>query len=178
MILIASTVELNAGLITIMMIGTVVQFGFNAMVALYIHRARGNSDRIGVMEAKLDNANKLQHELTGRLVDERMRAMTHTIASHVQGFVSTLEEMKLRLRDGDQTFSQLGERDHHLELQSITAIRDLKEYIIQHAASKDDLREHQKRTDSAMEKIGDRFTTQDREINRIGERVGARKAGA
>ena len=114
----------------------VFQLVFSAVVSVTLWRLSAWQRRYEGLEGKL-------HETTTRLVDERFRAMTHEINGHVQGLLLALEEMKVRIQNGDVELRGLGERDQRIELAVAAKLDLLKDYIRDYAAGKKDLEKHE-----------------------------------
>ena len=112
------------------------QLVFSAVVSVSLWRLTAWQRKYEGLEGKL-------HETTTRLVDERFRAMTHEINSHVQGFVLALDDMKQRLQHGDAEVRGLGERDQRIELALSAKLDLLKDYIRENTAGKKDLEKHE-----------------------------------
>jgi hypothetical protein len=112
------------------------QLVFSAIVSVTLWRLTAWQRRYEGLEDRL-------HDATTRLIDERFRAMTHQVNSHVQGFVLTVEEMKARLQAGDGELRGLSDRDQKIELALAARIDHLKDYIRDTAASKKDLEKHE-----------------------------------
>ncbi len=121
----------------------VFQLVFSAIVSISLWRLTAWQRRYEGLEGKL-------HETTARLVDERFRAMTHEVNSHVQGLVLALEEMKQRVHLADHEFRALGERDQKIELHLASKIDVLKDYIRDHAAGKKDLDKYEAAVDRKL----------------------------
>ena len=112
------------------------QLVFSGVVSLSLWKLTAWQRRYEGLEDRL-------HEATTRLVDERFRAMTHEVNGHVQGFLLTLEELKQRVRSGDDGIRTLGDRDQKIELSLAARFDQLKDYIRDTAASKKDLEKHE-----------------------------------
>lgn len=124
----------------------VFQLVFSAIVSITLWRLSAWQRRYEGLEGKL-------HEATTRLVDERFRAMTHEVNSHVQGLLLALEEMKLRIQSGDAELRGLGERDQRIELQVAGRVEQIKDYIRDFAAGKQDLEKHQVSVDRKLSHV-------------------------
>ena len=94
-----------------------------------------------------------QHELVTKLVDERFRSMTHELNNNVNSFSMTLEELKTRLKETEQTFDMLIRAAHVQEMKGLERLEQVKDYIRDQTASRADMREHQKSVDTKFEKI-------------------------
>ena len=112
------------------------QLVFSAIVSITLWRLSAWQRRYEGLEDRL-------HETTTRLIDERFRAMTHEVNSHVQGFVLTVEEMKQRITHGDGEIRGLSDRDQKLELLLAARLDHLKDYLRDTAATKKDLEKHE-----------------------------------
>jgi hypothetical protein len=112
------------------------QLVFSAVVSITLWRLTAWQRRYEGLEDRL-------HEASTRLIDERFRAMTHEVNSHVQKFLLTVEEMKQRLQSGDCEIRGLSDRDQKIELALAARIDHLKDYIRDTAASKKDLEKHE-----------------------------------
>ena len=99
--------------------------------------------RLTAWQRRYDGLEERLHEATTRLVDERFRAMTHEVNSHVQGFLLTLEELKGRIHSGDAELRTLGDRGQKIELTLAGRFDQLKDYIRDTAATKKDLEKHE-----------------------------------
>ena len=114
----------------------VFQLVFSAVVSISLWRLTAWQRRYEGLEDRL-------HEATTRLIDERFRAMTHEVNSHVQGFLLVLEELKQRVQFGDGELRSLGDRDQRIELALSGRFDQLKDYIRDTAATKKDLEKHE-----------------------------------
>ena len=114
----------------------VFQLVFSAIVSITLWRLTAWQRRYEGLEDRL-------HEATTRLIDERFRAMTHEVNSHVQGFLLTVEEMKQRIHLGDGEIRGLSDRDQKLELLLAARLDHLKDYLRDTAATKKDLEKHE-----------------------------------
>jgi paraquat-inducible protein B len=117
------------------LIGTLFQFIFNAIVAVALQRSRQVKDDLTSLRTKL-------HETAEKLIDERFRAMSHSLNNHVQQFVATLDDMKERLQDGDENFDSITERNQKIELAAVARISDLKEFMRETFCTKSDQCHH------------------------------------
>ena len=114
----------------------VFQLVFSAVVSITLWRLTAWQRRYEGLEDRL-------HDATTRLIDERFRAMTHEVNSHVQGFLLTVEEMKQRIQLGDGEIRGLSDRDQKIELLLSARLDHLKDYIRDTAATKKDLEKHE-----------------------------------
>ena len=116
-----------------------------------IQAATEREARINAAEAKL-------HEATTKLIDERFRAMTHEVKTHVQGLTGTLDLLKLQLEDGSKAVGELYDVDHKIELGVASKIDQIKDYIREKAATKDDLKEHERSVSAKFDRQGEQIS--------------------
>ena len=114
----------------------IFQLVFSFVVSLTLWRLTAWQRRYEGLEDRL-------HDATTRLIDERFRAMTHEVNSHVQKFLLTVEEMKQRIQLGDGEIRGLSDRDQKLELLLSARLDHLKDYIRDTAATRKDLEKHE-----------------------------------
>ena len=124
----------------------IFQLVFSFVVSLTLWRLTAWQRRYDGLEERL-------HEATTRLVDERFRAMTHEVNSHVQGFLLTLEELKQRIQSGDGEIRTLGDRGQKIELTLAGRFDQLKDYIRDTAAGKKDLEKHESSVERKLAQI-------------------------
>lgn len=78
-----------------------------------------------------------------RTSDQVIEARMMTIQTRVEGSMKVLDaivaEMNRRLERGDRAFDNLGERDRKLELKTQEMIAELRQWVVEKAASKSDL---------------------------------------
>ena len=146
----------------------IFQLVFSFVVSLTLWRLTAWQRRYEGLEARL-------HEATTRLVDERFRAMTHEVNSHVQGFLLVLEELKQRVQLGDGELRTLGDRDQKIELALAARLDTLKDYIRDHAASKADLEKHETTFDRKWGQVELRLGELSSTVAVLSERVGSRQ---
>jgi hypothetical protein len=143
----------------------VFQLVFSAIVSISLWRLTAWQRRYEGLEGKL-------HETTTRLVDERFRAMTHEVNSHVQGLVLALEDMKQRIHFGDAEVRGLGERDQRIELSLAGKVDAIKDYIRDNAANKKDLEKHEAAVDRKLGMVEQRLTDLTSSVAVLSERSG------
>ena len=124
----------------------IFQLVFSFLVSLSLWKLTAWQRRYEGLEDRL-------HDATTRLIDERFRAMTHEVNSHVQGFLLTVEEMKTRIQSGDGEIRGLSDRDQKIELALATRIDHLKDYIRDTAASKKDLEKHESTVERKLAQV-------------------------
>jgi hypothetical protein len=120
---------------------------FSAAITLGLYKVSIVVDRHDKQEKQSEQVistlkNNL-HETATKLIDERMRAITHELRGHVQGLVNTIDDIKGRLQDGDGTFGELATADHKIELQVVQKIGLLREWMLETFAGKTDLAAHE-----------------------------------
>ena len=124
----------------------VFQLVFSAVVSITLWRLTAWQRRYEGLEDRL-------HDATTRLIDERFRAMTHEVNSHVQGFLLTVEEMKQRIQLGDGEIRGLSDRDQKIELALSVRFDHLKDYIRDTAATKKDLEKHESTVERKLSQV-------------------------
>ncbi len=129
------------------------------------------SQKIAGLETKLEESVKGTHELATKLVDERFRGMTHEVKSHMQGLLSTIDEMKLRLRDGETQFANIHDGGHALKLEITKGLAEIKQVVTEKAASKQDLKEHQSEMTAKVKEIQTHLGQQDVKHAQLAQRV-------
>lgn len=142
----------------------IFQVSFAALVSLVLWR-------LGVGQKRVDTTDERLHALTSKLVDERFRAMSHEVNGHVNGFMLTLEELKLRLKETEQTFDQLIRAGHVQEMKGVERLEQVKDYIRDQTASRQDLREHQKNADAKFDRIMQQMAEMQSAIAVVAERA-------
>ena len=142
----------------------VFQLAFSAVVSVALWRLTAWQRRYEGLEQRL-------HETTARLVEERFRAMTHEVNSHVQGLVLTLDDMKGRLQHGDGELRSLSERDQKIELALAGRIDVLKDWIREHAAGRGDLEKHEAAFERKLGTVEQRLSDLTSNVAVLSERV-------
>jgi hypothetical protein len=123
-----------------------VQMLFNAALGWVAWKMRSDRAQITSLEDRV-------HETTVKLIDERMRAISHEVKAHAQSLVSTIDDLKTRLQDGDQRFEKLGEKDHSIELKTMREILEFQKEIARDGVTRKDLKEHQDSMSRAVESL-------------------------
>lgn len=131
----------------------IAQWVFNVIVAVLLYRLRRNDEVTDSLKKKVELSDEKQHELVAKLVDERFRAMSHEVNNHMQQFLSTIDEMKQRLQEGDGELRVLSERDHGLELKTLNALNDIKLHVVEKAATKEDLKRHEEQVEKKFNEL-------------------------
>jgi chromosome segregation ATPase len=124
----------------------IFQLVFSFVVSLTLWRLTAWQRRYEGLEDRL-------HDATTRLIDERFRAMTHEVNSHVQKFLLTVEEMKQRIQSGDGELRGLSDRDQKLELLLSARLDHLKDYIRDTAATRKDLEKHESSVERKLAQV-------------------------
>lgn len=120
-----------------------------------------------ILSRKDAGSDKLEdrlHETTTKLVDERLRSTTHEIRDHVHGLLTTMEEMRGRIKDADGAMDGLSERDQKTELAMAAKFDQLKDYIRDNTASKQDVKDHENSVRTQMGQMSEK-------ISNLGEKV-------
>src|SRR4051812_390388 len=66
------------------------------------------------------------HETAAKLVEERFRAMTHSLNNHVHGFTTALDELKARVNEANEDVDGLVKEDHQLEVKTLQRMEEIK----------------------------------------------------
>jgi chromosome segregation ATPase len=93
------------------------------------------------------------HQLAEKLVDERFRSMTHEINEHVGAFKVTLENAGRQIEKAEGDVEKIVEAAHKAELTSRDKLDQVKDYVRDHAASKSDMKEHQRQVNEQFGKL-------------------------
>jgi hypothetical protein len=126
---------------------------------------------VGSKARAMDRVEERLHAITTKLIDERFRAMTHELNSHVQGFVLALDDMKGRLKDGDGMLENLGQMDQRIEIQLIERVSAMKQWFIENLASKADLKDHEKTVSAKFERSDEKISALTREVAVLSDRA-------
>ena len=108
---------------------------------------------LGGKARKFEGLENALQKTTEKLIEERLSRITHDFKNHMQPLNLALDEMKLRLKEGEADYRGLGDRDQKIELTLAGKIDALKDYIRENAASKEDLESHEKSMERKVEKI-------------------------
>jgi chromosome segregation ATPase len=135
----------------ILIVGILVQFFWNSIISVGLYRMSKADRNVEKLELNL-------HTLTEKLIDERMRRISHDLDNHVQGMVSTIDEVKDRLTQRDGALQSLGEKDHKIELEVLSRLSEIKQFVVERAASKDDLKEHERSMQTKVDRIEGQIT--------------------
>jgi SMC interacting uncharacterized protein involved in chromosome segregation len=119
------------------------------------------------LENKLEAAETTTHGMVTKLVDERFRAMSHEMNNHVQGFAGTLDMLTRELKEREDDARRLGEGDHRLEIKLLKDVAAIKLHVTEHAASKEDLKEHRDEANTKLDGIARHLGEQDQRMAKI-----------
>jgi hypothetical protein len=123
-----------------------------------------------------DEQDKLKDRLesqTEQSVEQKFKAVKDSLEVQIKSLATMLEKIEGRLGKGDDEFDAINDRDHELELKTLLAVQDVKNYVVQNAASKDDLRGHQETTDRKLEGIVSQLSKHSTALGIIGSQVNA-----
>jgi hypothetical protein len=123
-----------------------IQMAFNAAVGWVAWKMKTDRQQITTLENRV-------HETTVKLIDERMRAISHEVKTHAQELVSTIDDMKSRLKEGDGRIHELGERDHGLELKMMKEILEFQRVVARDGVTRSDLEKHQESMGRALKEV-------------------------
>jgi hypothetical protein len=150
----------------------------SALVAWVLYRVSESVRRFERQEDRSDAALKQAeaklHDAARSLIDERFRAMSHEMNGHVQGFMTTLDELKERLQEGDGLLRTLGDVDHQLELKTVNRMEQIKDYVRDHCASKGDVKEQATSVNDRIDRLSDKVEVMGKQVAVLGEKVEAR----
>ncbi|MGB7156688.1 MAG: hypothetical protein WBD40_01400 [Tepidisphaeraceae bacterium] len=129
----------------------IAQWVFNGLLALFVawlgmkerERVRKEDERgraMASLETKLGTAASEGKQLATQLVEERLRAASHEVNNHVHGFVVGLEMLKKDAADRAAEFKELAKQDHENELSVATQISNLKDWMRETFADREDLK--------------------------------------
>lgn len=152
-----------AWLAPLVVIGILVQFFWQSVVSYQLHKLAKQDRTVEGLEKRL-------HETTEKLIDERLRAVTHSVSNHANTLSLSLEEMRRRVDQTVERIDGLGEKDHGHDLALLKSINELKQYVIERAASKDDVKEHQREMGRVVQTINGHLGEQDARLIRIEQR--------
>ncbi len=100
-------------------------------------------------------------ELTGKLIDERLRRITHDMNSHAQQNISAVGEITRRMDRAveklESTLDAMGEKDHEMEIGLLNKISKTQIEIAEKAATKADLKEHQESMSKKVAELSQRI---------------------
>jgi DNA repair ATPase RecN len=155
-----------------------------ALGVLWLQRSMQKYDRLeDTSRATIDEMKKASerkvselqtglHEVVGKLVDERFRGMTHQIQNSVNAFEMTMTDFKERLKDGEIAFDGLTEKDYAVEQKVLARLDELKDYVRDHAATRDDLKEHEKTVARKFDHMGEQVNEMGQKLAVLSDRVG------
>ncbi len=160
----AQVADASGWLQPMVILGVVMQFCWSTILSLMLYKLSKNDTDVATLENRL-------HETTTKLVDERLRFVSHDIANHANALKLTMDSLKERIETGDGEFATLADRDQKIELSMAAKIDGLKDYIREHTASKTDVAQHQRSVDS-------KFEHTDEKISQLGQSVAVLAAQA
>lgn len=149
------------------------------VLAIYLGRVDRTARRVergeDARNAELAKISDRLHETTTKLVDERLRFVSHDIANHANALKLTMDDLKHRIETGDAEFSALGDRDQKIELSMAAKIDTLKDYIRENSASKDDVKEHEKSVASHLNRTDEKIAALSERVAVIADKVGVKR---
>jgi predicted nucleic acid-binding Zn-ribbon protein len=126
---------------------------------------------LGTKTRRFESTENRLHETATKLVDERFRATSHELKGSMQGLLLTMEEMKNQIRDGQSEYRGLGDRDQKIELQLAGKVDQIKDYIREHAATKNDLEAHESSMERKIEKIESQIAELSKQVAVFSDRM-------
>ena len=118
----------------LLIIGILVQFLWSSIVSFTVYRLTRTDRNFETLKQQL-------HDVTTKLVDERFRAMTHDINTHVNGFKLTLDSLTQSLGQAQKQVDELYDGDHQIQLSVAEKIAASRELIREQAADKIEFKE-------------------------------------
>jgi hypothetical protein len=121
-------------------------------------------------KSSADQRDELEGELktvATKLIEERFRHLSHTVTEEVQGMQRVMEEFKRQIRDDGGVLRELGKMDHSLEIKLLKEVSAIKEFVMERAASKQDLAEHQRSMKSEVNQLTEKLNQQNVQMARI-----------
>lgn len=91
------------------------------------------------------------HEVSEKLIDLRMRKITHDVANHAQTTTGTLDVVTRRIAATEDRISKLGELSHDAEIKLLKAAGEFQDFVRKCAPS----REEFTRVERAVEKLAE-----------------------
>jgi hypothetical protein len=111
------------------------------------------------------------HEANVKLVDERMRAFTHEANNAINGVVLNVNDLKMKVESTFQNLNELNTADLKGEMKVGNKIEVLKDYIRDNCASKQDFREHERRTTNQFDTLNKSLVEVGKEVAVLAARV-------
>jgi hypothetical protein len=140
--LLAETAMMPGWVLPSVVVGTLVQFSFNAFVAVAIHRSRQTAEKMRSVEDRLNTTAE-------RLVESKFA-----------GVKETLDAIRERLKDGESTFGKLSERDQNIELAVAGKLDGLKDWLRKELVTSAEMAGHERREN-------ERFATIERKLDQL-----------
>jgi methyl-accepting chemotaxis protein len=123
----------------------IVGLAVTSIMALSLFRMKEKSEQATTerdeLRADIKKAKDEKHEMVNNLVDERLRRQTHDSANAVQAFVLRLDLMNESLGKTVAEIKTQAERVHKQETDSLTALGELKQWMLKEFAGKTEYRE-------------------------------------
>lgn len=120
----------------------------------------------------VDALEKRLHVTSEKLVDARFQQMTHDLNGHVHNFKLTLDALACRLTDGEAGLTKLVDVDHALEIKTLNRMEQIKDYVRDTCASKQDVREHEKNVAIKFDRLGEKVQALTIAVTSLGKKVG------
>jgi hypothetical protein len=95
---------------------------------------------IDSLKQKLDGASLEGKQLAEKLIDERLRAASHEVNNHVQGFVTGMELLKSQMNEWAQDVKELAKDGTENQLSMANQLGHLKDWMRDTFADKTDLK--------------------------------------
>jgi Na+-transporting NADH:ubiquinone oxidoreductase subunit NqrC len=119
---------------------SVFQLIFSALVSFVLVRlemAQRRNDRleddrsrqVSEVRQKLEVSEDEKHRLVEKLVDQRLRDISHKISNEANGVLLSLKELKDKIHDTEKDFDRLSEDKHKLEVKTLEMVMELKDEV-------------------------------------------------
>lgn len=145
----------------------VLQFAVTVILSVVTGVLASKTRKIESLESRLESMVDLR-------IEEKFRMSAETMSLHIEPLIQRIDAACERLDDGEKEFDALGERNHGLELKTMTRVEQLHREILTGMASKIDLEKHQVSVERKIDRIGEHLSAQDREIQSIKTRCDQR----
>ncbi|QOV91640.1 hypothetical protein [Humisphaera borealis] len=123
---------------------------FSAVVSLSLWKLTAWQRRYEGLERRLNEA-------TGRLIDERIRAVSTELENHTRATRASLDETRQRLAAGERAMVAMAEADHRFELTLTARLDGMKDYVREFAPARTDLERHEQSVERRLTRVETRL---------------------
>jgi hypothetical protein len=142
----------------------VFQLAFSAIVSLSIWKLTVKHRKTEGMEASLS-------ELTAKLVEERFRGISHQVANDVNHFSKTLQSLSEHIKEQEKNVDGLSDQDRKNELSFNARFDQIKDWLRENVATKQDFEKHEVKADRKFEIVGREIGQLSKEVAVLAEKV-------